>query len=192
MTPQELKNSILQLAIQGKLVAQDPSEGTGQELYQEIQKEKKRLIKEGKIKKEKPLPEIGEDEIPFEIPESWKWVRLGKIGFTNIGLTYKPGDISNDGIIVLRSSNIQNGQMMYKDIVRVQIDIPENKMSKKGDILICVRNGSKRLVGKAAIVDKDGMGFGAFMSIYRSKFNEYILNVINSSFFRNSLLSDVY
>ena len=55
MTPQELKNSILQLAIQGKLVAQDPSEGTGQELYQEIQKEKKRLIKEGKIKKEKPL-----------------------------------------------------------------------------------------------------------------------------------------
>jgi len=79
MTPQELKNSILQLAIQGKLVEQRPEEGTGQELYQQIQAEKQRLIKEGKIKKEKPLPEISEDEIPFDIPESWKWVRVSSI-----------------------------------------------------------------------------------------------------------------
>ena len=79
MTPQELKSSILQLAIQGKLVEQRPEEGTGEELYQQIQAEKKRLIQEGKIKKEKPLPEIAEDEVPFEIPESWKWVRLGDI-----------------------------------------------------------------------------------------------------------------
>ena len=79
MTPQELKSSILQLAIQGKLVEQRPEEGTGEELYRRIQAEKKRLIQEGKIKKEKPLPEIAEDEVPFEIPESWKWVRLGDI-----------------------------------------------------------------------------------------------------------------
>mgnify|MGYP003265953442 FL=1 len=79
MTPQELKSSILQLAIQGKLVEQRPEEGTGEELYQQIQAEKKRLIQEGKIKKEKPRPEIAEDEVPFEIPESWKWVRLGDI-----------------------------------------------------------------------------------------------------------------
>ena len=79
MTPQELKSSILQLAIQGKLVEQRPEEGTGEELYRQIQAEKKRLIQEGKIKKEKPLPEIAEDEVPFEIPESWKWVRLGDI-----------------------------------------------------------------------------------------------------------------
>ena len=77
MTPQELKNSILQLAIQGKLVEQRPEEGTAEELYRQIQEEKWRLIKEGKIKKEKPLPEIAEDEVPFEIPESWLWVRLG-------------------------------------------------------------------------------------------------------------------
>ena len=77
MTPQELKNSILQLAIQGKLVPQIPEEGTAEELYQQIQAEKQKLIKEVKIKKEKKLPEITEDEIPFEIPESWKWVRLG-------------------------------------------------------------------------------------------------------------------
>lgn len=76
MTPQELKNSILQLAIQGKLVEQRPEEGTAEELYQQIQNEKQRLFKEGKIKKEKPLPEITEDEIPFDIPDSWMWVRL--------------------------------------------------------------------------------------------------------------------
>ena len=78
MTPQELKSSILQLAIQGKLVEQRPEEGTGEELYQQIQAEKKRLIQEGKIKKEKPLPEIAEDEVPFEIPEGWKWVSNNK------------------------------------------------------------------------------------------------------------------
>ena len=77
MTPQELKSSILQLAIQGKLVEQRPEEGTGEELYRQIQAEKQKLIREGKIKKEKPLPEIAEDEVPFDIPESWKWVRLG-------------------------------------------------------------------------------------------------------------------
>ena len=79
MTPQELKSSILQLAIQGRLVEQRPEEGTGEELYRQIQAEKKRLIQEGKIKKEKPLPEIAEDEVPFEIPESWKWVRVAQV-----------------------------------------------------------------------------------------------------------------
>ena len=77
MTPQELKNSILQLAIQGKLVDQRPEEGTAEDLYREIQAQKAALIKAGKIKKEKPLPEITEDEKPFDIPENWKWVRLG-------------------------------------------------------------------------------------------------------------------
>ena len=68
--PEQLKASILQYAIQGKLVEQRPEEGTGEELYRQIQAEKQRLIKEGKIKKEKALPEISEDEFPFEIPES--------------------------------------------------------------------------------------------------------------------------
>ena len=83
MTPQELKNSILQLAIQGKLVEQRPEEGTAQELYEQIQAEKQRLIKEGKLKKEKPLPEITEEEKPFEIPEGWMWVRLREITCLN-------------------------------------------------------------------------------------------------------------
>ena len=79
MTPQELRNSILQLAIQGKLVEQRPEEGTAEELFAQIQAEKRRLVKEGKIKKEKPLPEITEEEKPFEIPESWMWERIGEI-----------------------------------------------------------------------------------------------------------------
>ena len=87
MTPQELKNSILQLAIQGKLVEQRPEEGTAEELFSRIQEEKQRLIAEKKIKKEKPLPEITEEEKPFEIPESWKWVRLGTLCNITNGFT---------------------------------------------------------------------------------------------------------
>lgn len=83
MTPQELKNSILQLAIQGKLVQQRPEEGTADELLARIQKEKQRLIAEKKIKKENPLHEISEDEKPFDIPESWQWVRFGDISTYN-------------------------------------------------------------------------------------------------------------
>ena len=79
MTPQELKSSILQLAIQGKLVELRPEEGTAEELYRKIQEEKKCLIKEGKLKKGKPMPEIAEVEKPFGIPRSWKWARLGEM-----------------------------------------------------------------------------------------------------------------
>ena len=89
MTPQELKSSILQLAIQGRLVEQRPEEGTAEDLYIQIQQEKQALIKAGKIKKEKPLPEIAEDEIPFDIPDSWKWVKLGDIFMVTMGQSPK-------------------------------------------------------------------------------------------------------
>ena len=98
MTPQELKNSILQLAIQGKLVEQRPEEGTAEELYRQIQEEKKRLIQAGKIKKEKPLPEIVEDEKPFEILESWKWVYIGDIFLHNTGKAQNSSGATN-GVI---------------------------------------------------------------------------------------------
>ena len=97
MTPQELKNSILQLAIQGKLVEQRPEEGTAEELYQQIQAEKQMLIKAGKIKKEKPLPEIAEDEKPFDIPDSWKWVRLGDCSsYAQSKTKISPSDITSE------------------------------------------------------------------------------------------------
>ena len=85
--PGDMKASLLQAAIQGKLTEQLASDGDAETLYADIQKEKQRLIKEGKIKKEKPLPEITDDDIPFDIPENWKWVRLADVieirnGFT--------------------------------------------------------------------------------------------------------------
>lgn len=80
-----LRKTILHLAISGQLVPQDPSEGTGQELYDQIQKEKVKLIAEGKLKKQKPLPAIANDEIPFEIPQNWKWMRLGEICWLDQG-----------------------------------------------------------------------------------------------------------
>ena len=97
MTPEQLKASILQYAIQGKLVEQRAEEGTGEELYQQIQAEKQRLIAEKKIKKEKPLAEITEDEIPFDIPESWKWVRLGDCtGYSQTKPKISPKDITEN------------------------------------------------------------------------------------------------
>lgn len=97
MTPEQLKASILQYAIQGKLVEQRPEEGTGEELYRQIQAEKQRLIKEGKIKKEKALPEIAEDEIPFDLPDSWKWVKLGDCtGYAQTKEKMSPKDITGD------------------------------------------------------------------------------------------------
>src|SRR5699024_2562848 len=85
MNAEGLKNSILQLAIQGKLVEQREEEGTAEELYNEIQLEKEKLIEEGEIRRQKKLPEITEDEISFEIPENWKWVRLEDIILKDLG-----------------------------------------------------------------------------------------------------------
>ena len=182
------KKAILLEAVQGKLVPQIPAEGNAKDLLEEINKEKTKLIKEGKIKKEKPLPEISEDEIPFDIPESWCWCRLGEIIDTNIGLTYSPTDIvQSGGIAVLRSNNIQNGEIVYNDLVYVSKTVPEKCMAKKGDLLICARNGSRALVGKCAIIKENGMSFGAFMALIRSPFNSYIMNFINSPLYRARL-----
>lgn len=189
--PVDMQKSILQMAIQGKLVEQRPEEGTAEELYQQIQAESERGDTKPKQRKKKASTvAVAEQTPPFDIPETWRWVKLGQLGYTNIGLTYSPKDVCDDGIVVLRSSNIQNGSMDYEDIVRVSCPIPENKMCHIGDILICARNGSKRLVGKAALIDQEGMSFGAFMAIFRSICNPYILHVINSVYFRNTLLGD--
>lgn len=189
--PVDMQKSILQMAIQGKLVEQRPEEGTGEELYRQIQTNLSLVESEKPKRKGKGsnIPSEVENP-PFDIPKSWKWVKLGQIGYTNIGLTYSPKNVTENGIIVLRSSNIQGGKMDYADIVHVNCDVPENKMCHVGDILICARNGSKRLVGKAALVEQEGMSFGAFMAIFRSICNPYILHVINSAYFRNALLGD--
>ena len=189
--PEELKKSILQEAIQGKLCGQKTEDGAARDLIEKILIEKERLIETGQIKKQKDLPPIQEDEILFDIPENWEWVRLGNIGETNVGLTYKPIEVSNSGTIVLRSNNIQDGVLVYTDVVKVSKEIPMSKMCQIGDIIICARNGSKRLVGKAALIDIEGMSFGAFMAVYRSICNPYILKYINSVQFRKIMLPEV-
>ncbi len=137
------------------------------------------------------MPPISPDEIPFSIPYNWEWCRLGEIGETNIGLTYSPKDISTSGVTVLRSGNIQKGKIDFTDIIKVNLKIPENKFCYKGDILICARNGSKKLVGKAAIIPENGFSFGAFMNIVRSNFIPYIFMVINSPYFRRTFIDEV-
>ena len=152
MTPQQLKNSILQMAIQGKLVEQRPEEGTGEELYQQIQKEKQKLIKEGKIKKEKPLPESMEDEIPFEIPESWKWVRWGNLSYS-IQYGYNAPAISAGRIRMVRISDIQNGKVNWQTVPFCDIgdaDIQTYQL-KENDILFARTGGT---VGKSFLVKK--------------------------------------
>ena len=130
-----------------------------------------------------------DEEIPFEIPESWKWCRICHISNSYIGLTYKPSDISEQGIIVLRSSNIQQGKLSLQDIVRVNSDIPEKLYVQNNDILICARNGSKRLVGKSAIINgiKEPMTFGAFMAICKTSLYEYVYLFLQSNVFFSQL-----
>ncbi len=182
----KLRELILTLAMQGKLVEQDPNDQPASELLKEIEAEKKLLMAEGKIKKPKPLPEIKPEEVPYELPAGWEWVRLGNVGTTNIGLTYKPTQVSNHGTPVLRSNNIQNGQIVFRNLVRVNAEIRQNTYAHPGDILICARNGSRRLVGKAAIIpiSEEVMAFGAFMAIYRSRINPFVLRFIHSPIFR--------
>ncbi|MBR4399957.1 MAG: restriction endonuclease subunit S [Aeriscardovia sp.] len=95
--PSDIRKSILQEAIQGRLVEQRPEEGTGEELYCRIEEEKERLVKEGKVKKEKPLPEVKPEEEPFEIPGSWKWVRLGEIVNIKMGQSPRGSSVSKNG-----------------------------------------------------------------------------------------------
>lgn len=115
MTAQDLKNSILQLAMQGKLVEQRAEEGTARELIEQIGIEKERLIKEEKIKKEKPLPKTKEGEIPFEIPGSWEWVRLGNCISLLSGQDMTPDKYNDGGMgipYLTGASNIEDGKII--------------------------------------------------------------------------------
>ena len=102
--------------------------------------------------------------------EGWKKVKLGEVAQTFTGLTYSPSNINSSGTLVLRSSNIKDGRLCFEDNVFVSMDIPERAMVHEDDILICVRNGSRNLIGKCALITKDavGMAFGAFMTVLRA------------------------
>ena len=200
------KSKILDLAIRGQLVPQDPDDEPASVLLERIRAEKEELIKQGKLKRDKKESVIfrGEDnsyyekmadgklhclddQLPFELPDGWEWCNLSMIGTTNIGLTYRPTDIEPGGIMVLRSCNIVNDQVDLNDLVRVKTTVRENQFAQKNDLLICARNGSRSLVGKCALIPDLGepASFGAFMAIYRTEYFEFIVHYLRSSFFRS-------
>ena len=153
MNGQQLKNSILQLAIQGRLMPQDSNDEPASALLSRIREEKKKLMEEKKIKKDKPLASIKDEEKPFEIPESWEWVRLGEIGDWGAGATPAKGNLDyyNKGIIPwLRTGDLNNG--IVKD---VEMRITEKALSEcslrkcnVGDVLIAMYGAT---IGKVAI-----------------------------------------
>lgn len=148
--PEDMKKALLQYAIQGKLVEQRPEEGTGEELFAQIQAEKQRLIQAGKIKTEKPLPEITEDEVPFEIPESWKWVRWGTLS-ESIQYGYNAPAQSFGRIKMVRISDIQDGKVIWESVPFCNIHETEiaDYILKKNDILFARTGGT---VGKSYLV----------------------------------------
>ena len=172
----QTKSKILDLAIHGKLVPQDPNDEPAEELLKRIATSDNR-----------PYEKVEEES--FEIPDSWKWVKLGDIGQTNIGLTYHPNDISNTGITVLRSNNIQYDKLCFDDLVKVNPNtkIFNNQYINNGDILICARNGSQSLVGKCVLINilREKTSFGAFMAVFRSHCNQYILKYLQSKYFKD-------
>lgn len=128
---------------------------------------------------------------PFENPKKWEVKTLGNIAESFIGLTYKPEEVAETGTVVLRSGNIQNDSLDFNNVIRVNKVIKNKLKVKQGDILMCSRNGSKRLVGKTALIQEleEEMTFGAFMTIIRSEYNVYLLAFFRTNAFRNQLFN---
>ena len=123
-----------------------------------------------------------------EIPADWEVRRLKYVGEAFIGLTYSPEDITDEsGLLVLRSSNVQDNKIVFDDNVYVSKSVSSQLLVQQGDILLCSRNGSSSLIGKSAIIDEQSAGntFGAFMTIFRSKHNKFLKHVFNSPLFKN-------
>lgn len=123
-----------------------------------------------------------------DVPAHWEIKPLKRIGKAILGLTYSPEDVvanETEGILVFRASNLQSGQIVYDDNVYVDTEVPTEIKTIVGDILLCSRSGSQDLIGKNAIVSqKDAeKTFGAFMTVFRSKLNNYVYYVLNSTLF---------
>ena len=179
----DIRDRILLLALKGELVEQNPKDTPAIDLIDEVcRKMAGRAFK----------PDFSVDEVPYDLPSSWSWCRLSDIGSTNIGLTYHPEDVIENGVIVARSSNIVNGKMDYSDLVRVSCNIRENQYLNNSDILICARNGSKALVGKCAIYEGDSktIAFGAFMAVFRTPLFRYVYYYLNTDVFKRNFISD--
>ena len=192
MDIQGLKDKILQLAIQGKLVEQDENDEPASALLQRIKEERDKLVREGKIRKPKKLAPIEEEEKPFDIPKGWEWVRLGEVIEIIGGVSYKKGDVlvDNFGMRVLRGGNIQNNSLiLYDDDVYINKDsIAKEKIIREGDIIIVASTGSKTVIGKPAFIEKDyeNIAIGAFLRIIRP------INILNSKYISKIFFSGIY
>ena len=138
--------------MQGKLTEQLPSDGNAEDLYQQIQTEKAKLIKEGKIKKSKPLPPIDPDEVPFDIPENWKWVRLGELGDILGGYSFKSNEFTKSGFQVVRITDLDDNSILTDKAVFYK---PTGNLERyrvvANSILICL-TGS---IGKMTLIGSD-------------------------------------
>lgn len=124
--------------------------------------------------------------------DAWEEKKLGEISKTVNGLTYSPRDIRDNGVLVLRSSNIKQGRLDFKDCVFVDENLRFNA-SNKGDILICVRNGSQNLIGKNVYIDKElpKTTHGAFMTVLRSESNIFISQLFQTSRYYSQVSADL-
>jgi len=186
-----LRQSILQEAVQGKLVPQNPNDEPASELLKKIKAEKEKLIKEGKIKKEKPLPEIKTEEIPFEIPKNWKWVRFEEILYSCEYGTSERAFATSDEIPVLRMNNIKDGRIIYNDLKYIHHqckDLP--RLFLENDDLLFNRTNSFELVGKTGVfkVTNEKYTFASYLIRISSNkkllISDFINIYMNSSLFR--------
>ena len=151
MKAETLKKAILQYAMQGKLVEQDPKDEPASVLLERIKTEKEQLIKDGKIKKEKPLPPISEDEIPYELPKGWEWCRLGELSIINGGYAFKSQEYINTGIRVVRISDFdEKGFKKDKIVYYKENEKYDDFILGNNDILLAMTGGT---VGKSYYVE---------------------------------------
>ena len=149
----KLREYILSLAVRGKLVPQDENDKPASVLLEKIREEKKRLVKDKKIKKEKSLPQISEDEIPYELPKGWEWVRLGEVCKLYNGYAFKSKDYIEKGMPIIRISDVYSEITDLSNCMRVSEDLyDERYVIKKGDFLIAMSGGT---TGKYGIYNSD-------------------------------------
>ncbi|EIP7203295.1 restriction endonuclease subunit S, partial [Salmonella enterica] len=189
-----LKQTILQLAVMGKLVPQDPNDEPASELLKRIAQEKAQLVKDGKIKKQKPLPPISDDEKLFELPKGWEWSRLNDVLMedTQNGISTKANNDKN-GIPLLRISAATSHENFIVDETEFKLttDIENNKIEqyslKNGDLLAVRFNGNKEFVGRTALFLDESKKTILFPDkLIRLRFPQKTINSSLICFFLNS------
>ena len=185
--PDKLRKSILQQAVQGKLTERDPADEPASELIKRIKKEKEALMKSGKIKKEKPLPEITEDEKPFDIPDTWEWVRLGELGETQTGTTpstKNPAFFGND-IPFIKPADIYADHINYENEGLSFAGSEQGRIISKNSIMMVCIGGS---IGKTYYNDRSvccNQQINTITPIFCSV--KYVWLAMSSNYFRCEL-----